>query len=185
MTEKSDYTPSKSVQQTLGSLAVDNIKLSERGLELLHAVDRGDMTHDEAIEDIKQRAFAMSNKPDDYSRAERNFMVRNANASSALEGIPLDENVADLQQRYIDGEFANAEILGEHVQAYLRKKYNLPPKPTKFKADVTLDLLAVDDLYPSKAGLELFEKIDRGEMTIEEAKEQVKIRARKYGAGGQ
>jgi len=46
----------------------------------------------------------------------------------------------------------------------------------------TLALLAVDNIYPSKAGLELFAAVDRGEMSAAEAKESVKARARAYGA---
>ncbi len=46
----------------------------------------------------------------------------------------------------------------------------------------TLALLAVDNIYPSKAGLELFAAVDRGEMSAADAKESVKARARAYGS---
>lgn len=48
----------------------------------------------------------------------------------------------------------------------------------------TLALLAVDNIYPSKAGLALFIAVDSGEMTTEEAIEAIKQRAFRYGQGG-
>ena len=45
-----------SAGQALAILAVDNLVISEDGLQLLKAVDQGHMTHDEAIEAILQRA---------------------------------------------------------------------------------------------------------------------------------
>ena len=45
-----------------------------------------------------------------------------------------------------------------------------------------LAILAVDDIRPSKAGLKLLHAVDSGEMTIEEANEAIKVRAREYGA---
>jgi hypothetical protein len=49
---------SRSAKQTLGLLAVDNIHLSSQGLNLFAAVDRGEMTTDDAKEAIKKRAYA-------------------------------------------------------------------------------------------------------------------------------
>ena len=45
-----------SARQALAILAVDNLVVSEEGLQLLKAVDQGLMTHDEAIEATLQRA---------------------------------------------------------------------------------------------------------------------------------
>ena len=42
------HTFSRSAKQTLGLLAVDNIHLSSQGLNLFAAVDRGEMTIDDA-----------------------------------------------------------------------------------------------------------------------------------------
>jgi len=48
---------SKASKDTLASFAVDNIYPSKAGLALFIAVDSGEMTREEAIEAIKQRAF--------------------------------------------------------------------------------------------------------------------------------
>lgn len=40
---------SQSASQAMAILAVDNIILDSEGLKLLEAVDRGDISHDEAI----------------------------------------------------------------------------------------------------------------------------------------
>ena len=48
----------------------------------------------------------------------------------------------------------------------------------------TLALLAVDNIYPSKAGLALFVAVDRGEMTRDEVIAAIKKRAIRYGQGG-
>lgn len=48
---------SKTSKDTLASFAVDNIYPSKAGLALFIAVDSGEMTREEAIEAIKQRAF--------------------------------------------------------------------------------------------------------------------------------
>ena len=61
----------------------------------------------------------------DEEKARRAFIVANASASSALEGIHPDEEMKALQERYINGEFADAKELGELTRAHLRKKYNL------------------------------------------------------------
>lgn len=45
-----------------------------------------------------------------------------------------------------------------------------------------LAILAVDNIQLSKAGLNLFSAVDRGDMSIEEAKDSVRARARAYGA---
>lgn len=48
---------SKTSKDTLALLAVDNIHPSKAGLALFIAVDRGEMTREEAIKAIKKRAF--------------------------------------------------------------------------------------------------------------------------------
>lgn len=45
-----------------------------------------------------------------------------------------------------------------------------------------LAILTVDNIRLSKAGMELFTAVDTGEMTIAEAKEAIKTRARAYGS---
>lgn len=112
----------------------------------------------------------------DEEKARRAFIVANATASSALEGIHPDETMKALNERYINGDFSDVEELGVVTRSYLRKKHNLPPNAVD-----SLALLAVDNIYPSKEGLALFAAIERGEMTVEEAKEVVKQRARQYG----
>lgn len=67
----------------------------------------------------------MNNKPDNHNRQERAFIIANAAASSALEGIYPDDEMKALEERYINGDFANTHELGEHMRVYLRKKYNL------------------------------------------------------------
>ena len=42
--------------QSLAILAVDNIRPSKQGIELLQAIDRGEITPNQAIEAILQRA---------------------------------------------------------------------------------------------------------------------------------
>lgn len=49
-------------------------------------------------------------------------------------------------------------------------------------ANQTLALLAVDNIYLSKSGLDLFAAVDRGEVSIADAKESIKARAHAYGS---
>lgn len=52
-------------------------------------------------------------------------------------------------------------------------------------ANQTLALLAVDNIYLNKQGLDLLAAVDRGELSTAEAKEAVRSRARAYGVAGQ
>lgn len=52
-------------------------------------------------------------------------------------------------------------------------------------ANQTLVLLAVDNIYLNKQGLELFAAVDRGDMSTAEAKHIIRIRSRAYGAASQ
>ncbi|WP_143253750.1 antitoxin VbhA family protein [Alkanindiges hydrocarboniclasticus] len=47
---------SSATQRTLGLLAVDNIKVSDVGLDLLEAVDRGQLTTEQAKAVVHQKA---------------------------------------------------------------------------------------------------------------------------------
>jgi hypothetical protein len=116
----------------------------------------------------------------DEEKARRTIIISNVRASFALEGIEPDEEMKALEERYIHGEFADAKELDELTRAHLRKKYALPPK----SFDATLALLAVDNIKMSPEGMALLHRIDRGDMTIEEAKEAIKQRAIRYGKGG-
>jgi hypothetical protein len=116
----------------------------------------------------------------DEEKAKRSFVIRNVRASFALEGIVPDEEMKALEERYIHGEFADAKELDELTRTHLRKKYAIPPK----SFDATLALLAVDNIKMSPAGMALMHRVDRGEITTEEAIEAVKQRAIRYGKGG-
>ena len=54
-------------------------------------------------------------------------------------------------------------------------------QPFSRNAAQAIALLAVDNVCLSKEGLKLFSAVDSGEMTIEDAKEAIKARARAYG----
>lgn len=56
---------------------------------------------------------------------DRAQIVANVRASFALEGIKPDEEMQALEERYINGEFADAKELGGLTRAHLRQKYNL------------------------------------------------------------
>lgn len=56
---------------------------------------------------------------------ERAQIIANVRASFALEGIEPDEEMKALEERYIHGDFADAEELGELTRVHLRQKYNL------------------------------------------------------------
>ena len=48
-------TPQSATAQALAILAVDNMKPSDECMALIHAIDRGEITHDEAIEALKKK----------------------------------------------------------------------------------------------------------------------------------
>lgn len=56
---------------------------------------------------------------------DRAQIVANVRASFALEGIQPDEEMKALEQRYINGQIADANDLGELMRAHLRQIYNL------------------------------------------------------------
>jgi polyhydroxyalkanoate synthesis regulator phasin len=172
-------------QDTLALLAVDNIYPSKAGLELFDAVDRGDMTTEEAKEEIIKRARLYAKKETSMpissdEKARRSQIIANVRASFSLEGIEPDSEMKALDERYMNGEFADAHELGEVTRAYLRKKYNMPSKSVQD----TLASFAVDNIKLSPEGLGRFYAVDRGDMTTEEALEEVRQRAMRYGKGG-
>jgi|GEM_PF-4390331 len=57
---------SRAYHDTVAMFAVDNIRFSEQGLELLAAVDRGEISRERAIEMIEARARA-------YAQASANM----------------------------------------------------------------------------------------------------------------